>query len=914
MASSKKQKKRTGSRPSSAQSARAQKPAPQPRGGRNAMGLLIFCAGLILLISLFTSATTPFFSTIQRAIQGTMGKLSVCFPLVICWGGLLIAFSSRNRVSASTLALITGIVLWVVSLMQVAQYTRVVSMLQAIGLPVTWSGFIERSFIASAETTFGGGALGAVLAYALSRTIATWGASILLSFLLLTNILMLFRVPIPQLGQRVWQWTAVRSRELFGAARQSFIDWKEERDYLREQDDDYYEEENSQAADGTIGSALPAQNSSHAPRAPFVPKAPKPIPVAVEISPDGGRSNVLYIEDIVQSSDTQKQPRKRGRGEVPAYLAEQRKTYDALDVIPENVADEPAVEIIEAETIPWEPLTVVQPGAVSAPAGPVDLDVPTFARPRQGNQSVPLRAARATVSDADASPPWSDDRMEERAQQSAGDSFGTFAPGQSIANEEDYRYPPFELLKRASQESRLDTSDIDRRSTRKLEETLQSFRVAAKVVQVTHGPAITRYELQPGPGVKVSSIVSLTDDIALNMAAKGVRIEAPIPGKSAIGIEIPNETVLTVPLRDVLESDEAQHHPSKLAVALGKDIAGRRIVANLVSMPHLLIAGATGSGKSVCINTIITSIIYRAAPSEVRMILVDPKVVELSVYNGIPHLEAPVVTNPKEAAKALKWAVIEMEERYRKFAAREVRDIRGYNAKRGADEPLMPQIVVVIDELADLMLVASNDVEESICRLAQLARAAGIHLIIATQRPSVNVITGVIKSNIPSRIAFAVASQVDARTILDNSGAEKLIGRGDMLFAPQGGGKPVRVQGCFISDEEVARVVDYVKQRHEPEYKEEVIEYMRQDSDDAPSDYDDNEADMDELFRQAVEMSLESGQASISMFQRRLRIGYARAGRLMDAMARKGIVEHEGGTKPRPVLISADEFRKMMPG
>ena len=485
---------------------------------------------------------------------------------------------------------------------------------------------------------------------------------------------------------------------------------------------------------------------------------------------------------------------------------------------------------------------------------------------------------------------------------------------QMPAQEEEYRQPPFSLLERDEEAVRVDTRDADARGAQKLEETLKSFGVVAKVIKVVHGPALTRYELQPAPGIKVSKIVGLTDDIALNMAALGVRIEAPIPGKAAIGIELANDKIATVHLRDVLESDESFHHPSRLAVALGKDIAGKRIIADLAKMPHLLIAGATGSGKSVCINTIITSIIYRATPEEVRLILVDPKKVELSVYNGIPHLLVPVVTDPKKASGALNWAVREMDERYKVFADCGVRDIKGYNAQRG-DKPLMPSIVVIIDELSDLMLVAPGEVEESICRLAQLARACGIHLVIATQRPSVNVITGIIKANIPSRIAFAVSSQVDSRTILDGAGAEKLLGRGDMLFAPAGSGKPIRVQGCFVSDEEVSRVVQYVKNRHTVDYSQAVIDALSASDNEEADEHeeDKNDAPFDALFEQAVEMSIDAGQASISMLQRRLRIGYARAGRIVDEMSRRGIIAPADGAKPRDVLITRDDFALMFP-
>ena len=480
---------------------------------------------------------------------------------------------------------------------------------------------------------------------------------------------------------------------------------------------------------------------------------------------------------------------------------------------------------------------------------------------------------------------------------------------------EEYIYPPIDLLNpgKTTQDPNLNAK-IEAGS-RKLLSTLESFGVQAKLTHVTHGPAITRYELQPAPGVKVSRIVNLVDDIALNMASDGVRIEAPIPGKPAVGIEIPNDKIEAVSLRDVLESPEMTRQKSPTAVALGKGISGAPVVADMAKMPHVLIAGATGSGKSVCINTIINSIIYRASPNEVKLILIDPKVVELSVYNGIPHLLVPVVTDPKKASAALSRAVIEMEHRYKRFETMGVRNIEGYNNAIGPDEEPMSKIIVIIDELADLMMVAPGEVEESICRLAQLARAAGIHLVIATQRPSVNVITGVIKANIPSRIAFAVSSQIDSRTILDAGGAEKLLGRGDMLYAPQGAGKPTRVQGCFVSDDEVQRIVDFVRGRHEVSYNEDVIEQMNAAGEEekaAAGEAPSGGEPVDEMLAKAIELAIDAGQVSISMLQRRLRVGYARAGRLVDEMTLRGIAgEAEGPTKPRTVLITREEWRRM---
>ena len=480
---------------------------------------------------------------------------------------------------------------------------------------------------------------------------------------------------------------------------------------------------------------------------------------------------------------------------------------------------------------------------------------------------------------------------------------------------EEYIFPPIDLLNQSNTTQDPDQRAKDEAGARKLLGTLESFGVQAKLLNVTHGPAITRYELAPAPGVKVSRIVGLVDDIALNMASDGVRIEAPIPGKPAVGIEIPNQKIATVSLRDVLESPEMLREKSPTAVALGKGISGAPVIADMAKMPHVLIAGATGSGKSVCINTIINSIIFRAKPEEVRLILIDPKVVELSVYNGIPHLLVPVVTDPKKASAALSWAVVEMEHRYKRFETMGVRDIRGYNNAIGPNEEPMSKIIVIIDELADLMMVAPGEVEESICRLAQLARAAGIHLVIATQRPSVNVITGVIKANIPSRIAFAVSSQIDSRTILDSGGAEKLLGKGDMLYAPQGAGKPTRVQGCFVSDDEVQRIVEFVRGRHSADYNEDVLEQMNTAADEdsgASSDAPSAGEPVDEMLAKAIELAVDAGQVSISMLQRRLRVGYARAGRLVDEMTLRGITaEAEGPTKPRTVLISREEWRRM---
>ena len=477
----------------------------------------------------------------------------------------------------------------------------------------------------------------------------------------------------------------------------------------------------------------------------------------------------------------------------------------------------------------------------------------------------------------------------------------------SKALEQGYVIPPMDLLKmpKVSPHEK-DRTRLVENNARLLEDTLNSFGVSAKVVEVSRGPVVTRYELHPAPGVKVSRIVSLADDIALNLAAPSVRIEAPIPGKAAVGIEVPNRDISPVFLREVLESEEFLLHPSKIAVALGKDIAGKNVIADITKMPHLLIAGATGSGKSVCINALIISILYKASPQDVKLIMIDPKMVELNQYNGIPHLLIPVVTDPKKAAGALNWAVQEMTSRYNLFADKGVRDIEGYNMAVEDPEERLPQMLVIIDELADLMMVAPAEVEDAVCRLAQMARAAGIHLVIATQRPSVDVITGLIKANIPSRIAFAVSSQVDSRTILDMGGAEKLLGRGDMLFYPVGTNKPIRVQGSFISAKEVEAVVNYIKYQNDtPVYNPDVLEEIA-------AEHELTELENhDELLPEAIEIVIDAGQASISMLQRRLRIGYARAARLIDEMEVRGIVSGFEGSKPRNVLITRDEFERL---
>ena len=481
-----------------------------------------------------------------------------------------------------------------------------------------------------------------------------------------------------------------------------------------------------------------------------------------------------------------------------------------------------------------------------------------------------------------------------------------------------YQYPPIELFERSPDESDPTAQDELKANAQQLVDTLENFGVRTRVLDISRGPAVTRYEVQPMAGVKISRITSLADDIALNLAVADVRMEAPIPGKPAVGIEVPNHKRQAVYIRSVFESQSFLRMSSPLGIALGKDIAGVAQVADLCKMPHLLIAGSTGSGKSVCVNSIIMSLVFRSSPEDVKLLLIDPKVVELAEYNGIPHLLMPVVTEPRKAAGALGSAVQEMERRYRLFAENNVRDIKSFN-KLAAEQPeleKMPYIAIIIDELADLMMVVGKDVEDSICRIAQKARAAGMHLIVATQRPSVDVITGLIKANIPSRIAFAVSSQVDSRTILDGAGAEKLLGQGDMLFMPVGAPKPTRIQGTFVRDEEISRVLDFIKSSATVQYDEAMIEAMEkhaiQDGKKGSSGADsDEDSDSDPMFKQAVEVGIDAGQASTSLLQRRCKLGYARAARIMDEMEQKGVIGPYEGAKPRAVLISRQQWLEM---
>ena len=993
------------------------KPSKKKRSARGEIpGLILLLIGIVILFCLFTTSNGTLMVLLRREVKGLFGKLAWLAALYMCALGVQLIMGTKWPLRGTVSFAAALVILGLATLLQVFRIEGVLRDLALQGLVQNYKDAIWQSWNASQDIALGGGALGALLAYPMCRTLDVAGSTLVLVFVIGILGMWIVRMFAPDAPDRLGDWVR--------GLRDRMDERREERRAEREME----RREQDEALLVPLPEELLAAPPAEEPPRGRKPKQPKPQPAAPNPAPQqeparqrpaaapqnrqpAARPHAkLYIEEILPENDAPYFTTDDDvRDEAPDFAPRRRRAYSETYGAPDETAfnaapvqDEP--EIPAARDDSWtrpqqrsedpgapyreafrsrrserrEPLEEESPQEPAAPAAQPEEEAPTYdeflpeeladetysgddeyaAEELRQEPAAQEPAAPAEPDDEDDDDPfgapWEPVAPEYDPKKETGAPVrrrrtpqpqGYFPKGdvtqklpeipkeqqldrpdwkppeqpeatvQEVPADEEYTQPPFSLLECDEASVRPDTRDADARSAQKLEETLKSFGVNARVIQVVHGPAITRYELQPAPGVKVSKIVNLTEDIALNMAAYSVRIEAPIPGKAAVGIELANDHIATVHLRDVLESDEFIRHPSKLAVALGKDIAGKRIIADLAKMPHVLIAGATGSGKSVCINTIIASIIYRASPEEVRMILIDPKQVELSMYNGIPHLLVPVVTDPKKASGALSWAVKEMDERYKLFADCGVRDIKGYNRQRG-DKPLMPSIVVIIDELSDLMLVAPGEVEESIQRLAQLARACGIHLVIATQRPSVNVITGVIKANIPSRIAFAVSSQVDSRTILDGAGAEKLLGRGDMLYAPAGGGKPKRVQGCFVSDEEVQRVVEYVKDRRTADYSQAVIDALSAEdngeSADAP-DEDKNDAPFDSLFEQAVELSVEAGQASISMLQRRLRIGYARAGRIIDEMARRNIIGQAEGAKPRDVLITREDFALMFP-
>ena len=768
-----------------------------------------------------------------------------------------------------------------------------------------------------------GGVVGGAIATFLRTLLGELGAIILDVFLLLAFGILITRLSLRSGLQKAADKTQVGldvakevAAEKVAVAKEVFEDWNEQRKEAAEQRKAYNREKDTRFADaadqaldtlekrGITTDRDNFETSAVVDNEPMVdtvttvesPKAPTSWKELAEIearnraaeqlaniSEDAGDAKSYDADDFDQFSDA-----SRSTGDDYVYTPDEDYTYtpdegyiDESDSVENNHEEQPEFT--------YQNTTI----------GPLETNHAAIASAVPGTGAAASSvSAGAGMSGMSLQVPSTISTTEDTAQVAVskdGQIHRTY--------DRPYHFPSLDIL--AKGKGSQSNGEEVAQNAMMLENVLSNFGITAKVVNATQGPTVTRYEIEPAPGVKVSRIVNLTDDIALNLAAQHIRMEAPIPGKSAIGIEVPNKTTEAVHLRDVLDCSDFKDARGGIPVGLGKDIAGKPVITDLAKMPHLLVAGTTGSGKSVCVNTLISSILFSRKPEEVKLLLIDPKMVELSIYNGIPHLMAPVVTDMKKAAAVLRWAVREMEARYKAFAASGKRDIKSYNEAH--PKAAMPLIVLIIDELADLMMTAPDDIEESISRLAQMARAAGIHMVLATQRPSVNVITGSIKANVPSRISFAVGSQIDSRTILDMAGAEKLLGKGDMLFAPIGANKPIRVQGAFISDDEVEKLVEFVKAQREPEYDNTVTQEAEKEAEKETSD--DNDVYRDELLERAVNLVMESGQASVSMLQRRFRIGYTRAARLVDTMEDLKIVGPSMGSKAREILMSPEQAK-----
>ena len=956
-----------------AQNNRKNKPRKAPAYSADSMalhlvgGLVLIALGVMIFLAVAVNLSGDVFAGMRQVCHGLAGGLAIALPVLPVWGGILVIMSTQRKAPIRAYALFA--VLFFLVLSTITLFTRTGSSAlmdyfytnnqSRSSTPAAYDLFLARAYELGAMKGLSGGLFGMLLAWPLWKVLGAIGGGIIAALLAVVAFLFLIRLDFRKIfGQvkekqdqrRAWQdQEAERQRQQEMMWQRQQQEMAAQRALPQPQQGDGWDAYVPQGAYQQPVQQMPLQQQRQL-RQQAAPKqqpqrtrkaAP---PVQVGFQPT--EEEFAPYEQPSYKVDPQEAEHKsrifgwKKQAEEPAYVPEEprragifggRKVKDPEPVYDDYIEEEPIPQPEPAKkptrAAAWREETQPQRTATWRNEAQED-DYQPAARPVKKKQQ-PKPSWSET-------PPWEDAPIEDdqhvvtpKLQQEPPKD--AWKPELKLPPRKDgpqgeqvemelpppYVFPGMNLLKPAEPMAGVSPAEDDIRSQR-LEETLQSFKVPAKVRHVTHGPAISRFELELAAGIKVTKVTDLGKNIAMDMAVKSVRIEAPIPGTSLIGVEVPNNKVSTVTLREVLESQPMQEAKSPLVVALGKDIAGTPIVCDLARMPHLLIAGATGSGKSVCINTMINPLLYRCSPKEVRMILVDPKVVELQCYNGIPHLLIPVVSDPHKASGALAWAVAEMMDRYKKFQVKGVRAIDGYNAKLEDGEEFMPRIVIIIDELADLMMTCKRDVEDHICRLAQLARAAGIHLVVATQRPSVDVITGLIKANIPSRIAFKVSSFIDSRTILDRVGAEQLLGWGDMLYLPTGAFTPVRVQGCFMSDNEVNRVTDFIRENCEAEYDPNIIEQLDQMEHenggfpmvDSMESADDPNSDSS-LLAQCIEMAVQDGQVSTSLLQRRLKVGYARAGRLVDEMEKRGIVSAKDGAKPRMCLITREEFERM---
>jgi len=881
------QPSKSGSRKKSATP--KERAAAKKTRGAEVKGIVLIAVGIFLVVSLYFDVTGAVGHWFKEFVLGLFGGPAMIFFVFVIWAGVDMFIEKKNEKATYKI--------WLLALLM-------------IFISVLWAAFCggdewnHNSFFQAIQSMYsygvaGGGVIGGLLCAGLSMLIGAVGTIILSVAVILILLVILTEVSIEKLFRKIG----------------SFM--KKNRDKIAENLDEEIEMEEDVAIavkqgrkklrgkDENVKTVV--QDDFHPARTP----------------------NSDYFDVYFKGGEIEAVAQKPEKTPIKRFVFEEDMPDETNEVVREVVEEHKKVSAhsldgsksFRLEDVKTGVLTQLPDENGNFKATDDEFEPPTQAQ--MEDQVDPMTRAAIDAGVPLDSAVTVGKRMSQQEVQQAANSVNTLAKESIEATKLlNYKLPSVSLLAKPKPKTKTRAEikrELEEKANRLLE-TLASFKVDAKIINITQGPTVTRFELQPGFGVKVSKITNLADDIALSLAASGVRIEAPIPGKSAIGIEIPNETPSPVPIREVIDTDKFRDFKSKTAFALGKDIGGNCVVADIASFPHVLIAGATGSGKSVCINSLITSILYKAKPNEVKMIMVDPKMVELGVYNGIPHLLIPVVTDPKHAAGALNWAVAEMKNRYQLMKDNKVRNLQGYNdlmEENETPENKLPEIVIIIDELADLMLAAKNEVEDAINSLAALARAAGMYLVIATQRPSVDVITGVIKANVPSRISFAVSSQIDSRTILDSMGAEKLLGKGDMLYAPRGATKPIRIQGNFLSDEEIEDVIAYVKKQYEAEYDESILEHIEREQEARGDDADDDDdhtrsGDKDALFVKAAELVFESGQASVAMLQRRYKIGYQRAARIIDQLEENRIIGPYEGTKPRQVLITRAELNEML--
>lgn len=873
--------------------------------------LVVFVVGIIILLS-YANAAGFIGRLLSQFIFGMLGLIAYIVPFFMMGAYAFLLANPGNTKLRNKLICFSIVILLFAAFMQLFHY----------GYDRKFQ--IMSFYHNSAAERNGGGLLGGLLSNVLAFLLGKWGAYIVL--------LALFAVAFMYLTEKfIFAHLGRKSKVAYEKVKERAVQAAEERNLARESEEeleeleDWEREEPRRAKFFSFKKDKPEKEEEKSKESPEMEEI-----VAEENAVPSLDSDISEIkeEDSLEFLTIQ-----RGNEEIKEEEPESKKAVDDIEEILAREVEQAFKEDIpiyqqeierKFESVPQreiprknqfqEPLEFACDIESREPKEGIVLDAV-----EQEGGPLPEDVMLQTESNGQfvMEPILQDSKNEEFKDVKKNIESIEIASTPIQTVQKEYEFPTVDLLAKPEKAQDGMSDDELKEKARKLQETLESFGVRAKVINVSCGPAVTRFELQPEQGVKVSKITALADDIKLNMAAEEIRIEAPIPGKAAVGIEVPNQTTTTVHLRDLVENTQFKKHQSNIAFAVGKDIGGQVVVTDIAKMPHLLIAGATGSGKSVCINTLIMSILYKAHPDDVKLIMIDPKVVELSCYNGIPHLLIPVVTEAKKASAALQWAVDEMTKRYNKFAELTVRDMKGYNEKIKAVEyanderfQRMPQIVIIVDELADLMMVASKEVEDAICRLAQLARAAGIHLVIATQRPSVNVITGLIKANVPSRIAFAVSSAIDSRTILDGGGAEKLLGKGDMLFYPSGFPKPVRVQGAFVSDEEVNAVVDFITQQNIAQYDTEIDAKITENKYAKEEEKSGNNSGNDDYFIEAGKFIIEKEKASIGMLQRVYKIGFNRAARIMDQLCAAGVVGPEEGTKPRKILMTMEEFEE----